>query len=61
MQLLENIRAIVDPAKIDYIIANHSETDHSGALLEAVRAAPNATLVVSKRGEDSFEGHYHQG
>ncbi len=60
-QLLENIRAIVDPAKIDYVIANHSETDHSGALIEVVRAAPNATLVVSKRGEDSFEGHYHQG
>ncbi|MBD3405705.1 MAG: FprA family A-type flavoprotein, partial [Candidatus Lokiarchaeota archaeon] len=29
---LENIREIIDPSKIDYIILNHMEPDHTGAL-----------------------------
>lgn len=59
-QLVENIRSVIDPSKIDYIIANHSEPDHSGCLPDIIDLAPNATVVVSKRGLDSFEGHYHQ-
>ena len=31
-QLLYNISQIVDPKKIDYVISNHTEMDHSGAL-----------------------------
>jgi len=59
-QLIENIRDIIDPAKIDIVIANHAEIDHSGALPAVMRHAPNATVVVSKRGRESVEGHFHQ-
>jgi flavorubredoxin len=59
-QLIENIREIIDPAKIDIVVANHSEADHSGSLPAVMRHAPEATLVVSKRGRESVEGHYHQ-
>ncbi|MEK7397418.1 MAG: MBL fold metallo-hydrolase [Candidatus Poribacteria bacterium] len=59
-QLLSNIREIVDPSKIDIVVANHSETDHSSGLPTVMRHCPNATLVVSKRGAESVEGHYHQ-
>ncbi len=59
-QLIENIRQVIDPSKIDYIVANHSEVDHSGALPAVVSLAPKATVVVSKRGLESVEGHYHQ-
>src|SRR3990170_568372 len=31
-QLLENIREVLDPARIDIVVANHSEVDHSGGL-----------------------------
>ena len=31
-QLIDNISAIVDPKKIDYVISNHTEMDHSGGL-----------------------------
>lgn len=58
--LLANIREVIDPSKIDYVVANHSEVDHSGGLPAVMREAPNATLVVSKRGRESVEGHYHQ-
>ncbi|MEW6360265.1 MAG: flavodoxin domain-containing protein [Planctomycetota bacterium] len=59
-QLIENIREITDPAKIDIVVANHSETDHSGSLPTVMRHVPDATLVVSKRGAESVEAHYHQ-
>jgi flavorubredoxin len=59
-QLVANIRQVVDPAKIDIVVASHAEPDHSGGLPAIMRHAPNATVVVSKRGAESVEGHYHQ-
>jgi anaerobic nitric oxide reductase flavorubredoxin len=59
-QLIRNTSEIIDPAKIDIIVANHAETDHSGGLPAVMRHAPNATVVVSQRGAESVEGHYHQ-
>ena len=59
-RLLTNIREIMDPSKIDIVVANHAEPDHSGGLPEVLKAAPQATLIVSKRGRDSIEGKFHQ-
>lgn len=59
-QLIDNIREIIDPAKIDIVVANHAEIDHSGSLPAVMRNAPNATVVVSQRGQESVEGHFHQ-
>jgi anaerobic nitric oxide reductase flavorubredoxin len=59
-QLIENIREVVDPAKIDLVVANHAELDHSGTLPAVMRHAPQATVIVSKRGQESVEGHFHQ-
>jgi anaerobic nitric oxide reductase flavorubredoxin len=59
-QLVENIRELVDPAKIDIVVANHSETDHAGSLPVIMRHAPNAEVVVSKNGLTSVQGHFHE-
>jgi len=59
-ELMDNIRELVDPAKIDIVVANHAETDHSGALPVIMRHAPNAELIVSKQGASSVPGHYHE-
>ena len=56
---VEKLAQIIDPAKLDYIICNHMETDHSGALPTLMRLCPNATIIVSKRGLSSLKGHYH--
>ena len=46
-QYLEHISELVDPAKIDYIIVQHTEPDHSGALVDLLDAAPNAQVVCA--------------
>ena len=42
------IRQLIDPAKIDYIIMQHTEPDHSGSIAELLELAPNAKVVCSK-------------
>ncbi len=59
-QLMANIREVVDPAKIDYVVANHSEMDHAGSLPEVMRYATTAELIVSKNGAKSIPGHFHE-
>jgi anaerobic nitric oxide reductase flavorubredoxin len=59
-QLIENIKKIIDIKKIDYVIANHAETDHSGGLPELMKLIPDATVVVSEKGNESIFKHYHE-
>jgi len=59
-RLIENIREVVDPADIDIVVANHAEADHAGALPAVMRHAPGATVVVSKHGRASVQGHFHE-
>lgn len=58
-ELLERISDVIDPAKIDYIISNHVEMDHSGALPAMVKACPNATIITSApSGLKGLTAHY---
>jgi flavorubredoxin len=57
-ELLRNICEIVDPAKIDYIIINHLEKDHSSSLPIIAKYAKNATVIASPRGKDAIIEHY---
>jgi anaerobic nitric oxide reductase flavorubredoxin len=57
-ELLQNICEIVDPEKIDYIIVNHVEMDHSSSLPVIAKHAKNATIIASTRGKDAIIEHY---
>ena len=57
-ELLRNICELVDPAKIDYIIVNHVEMDHSSSLPLIAKYAKNATIIASPRGKDAIIEHY---
>ena len=57
-ELLRNICEIVHPAKIDYIIVNHVEMDHSSSLPVVTKYATNATIIASQRGKDAIIEHY---
>ncbi len=59
-QMIENIQKIIDIKKIDYVIANHAEVDHSGGLPELMKLIPDATVVVSEKGNESIFKHYHE-
>jgi len=57
-ELLQKIQEITDPEKIDYIIINHVEMDHSSSLPMIAKIAKNATIVASQRGKDAIIEHY---
>src|SRR3990167_6456846 len=59
-QMIDNIQKIINIKKIDYVVANHAEVDHSGGLPELMKHIPDATLIVSERGKESIFKHYHQ-
>ena len=46
-EFLNNVREVTDPAKIDYIVVNHTEPDHSGSMEKLLELAPNATVLGS--------------
>ena len=48
-EMIEKIRSVIDPSKIDYVVANHVETDHSGSISELLKLAPNATVIGTAR------------
>ncbi|MBF0315268.1 MAG: FprA family A-type flavoprotein [Oligoflexia bacterium] len=57
-ELISRIRKVVDPARIDYVISNHIEMDHSGALPAIMELTPHATLVTSPNGDKGLHAHY---
>jgi flavorubredoxin len=56
--MIEKIKEIIDPSKIDYLIANHVESDHSGSIKEILKLAPNATIVGTENCKAGLEKHY---
>ena len=60
-ELLENISQIVDPRKIDVVISNHTEMDHSGGLARIMhRVGEDKPLFCSKMGQKNLSLHYPQ-
>ena len=58
-QMLDNIAQIVDPRKIDLVISNHTEMDHSGALPRIMhRIGENKPLYCSKMGATNLKQHF---
>lgn len=45
-ELLDRISSIIDPAKIDYIICNHLEQDHSGSIPAVMEKCPHAEIYT---------------
>jgi flavorubredoxin len=60
-QLIDNISKIVDPCKIDYMISNHTEMDHSGSLARIMhRIGEDKPLYCSKMGAKNLAKHFPQ-
>jgi flavorubredoxin len=58
--LAHNIRRVVEPAKIDYLVVNHVEPDHSGAVPEMVELIQPEKIFCSPLGHKALLDHYHR-
>ncbi|MEE4240355.1 MAG: anaerobic nitric oxide reductase flavorubredoxin [Desulfopila sp.] len=59
-EYVENLAREIDLDSIDYVIVNHAENDHSGALPELLRHIPDVPLYCTKNATKSLRGLYHQ-
>ncbi|MBA7663689.1 Anaerobic nitric oxide reductase flavorubredoxin [subsurface metagenome] len=59
-EFVENLSKEVDLNKIDYVITNHAEIDHSGALPELMEKIPETPIYCTANGVKSIRGHYHK-
>jgi flavorubredoxin len=59
-EMLSRIRTIVNPEKIDYLVVNHVELDHSGGVPKIMEVASNAKIVTTPNGKKGLEMHFKQ-
>jgi len=59
-ELLHNISKIIPPEKIDYVVVNHVEMDHSGCLPEVIDIIKPEKIICSKMGHKALRQHFHK-
>lgn len=60
-QLLDHVARIIDPKKIDYVISNHTEMDHSGGLPRVMhKIGEDKPLFCSKVGQKNLSLHFRE-
>lgn len=59
-EFVENLKREIDLSKIDYVIANHGEIDHSGGLPALMREIPETPIYCTANAVKSLKGQFHQ-
>lgn len=59
-EFVTRLKKEINLKDIDFIIANHGEVDHSGALPELMREIPNTPIYCTANGVKSIKGQYHE-
>ena len=59
-EFVERLKEEIDLKDIDYIVMNHNESDHSGALPLLMAEIPDTPIYCTKKGEAIIRGHYHK-
>jgi len=57
-EMIQRISDIIDPAKIDILIQNHVEMDHSGGMPFLMDKIPNAKIYTNANGIKGLKQHY---
>jgi flavorubredoxin len=60
-EMMGRIREVLPPEKIDYLIVNHVEMDHSGSLPLLKETLPKVEVLCSPRAEEELKLHYGSG
>ncbi len=59
--LIDGISQIIDPKKIDYVVSNHTEMDHSGGLPRIMhKVGEDKPLYCSQMGQKNLSRHFPQ-
>ena len=58
--LIHNIHKVIEPEKIDYLVINHVEPDHSGSIAEVVERVKPEKIFCSSRGKKALLQHFHK-
>ena len=58
IEMLGRISEIIDPSRIDVVVSNHVEMDHSGSLPPIVERIGNPTVITSERGQKGLTKYY---
>lgn len=59
-EFVQDLKEEIDLEKIDAIVINHGEVDHSGALATLLREIPNTPVYCTANGVKSLKGQYHE-
>lgn len=57
-EFIDNLKKEIDLKDIDFIVANHGEVDHSGALVDLMKEIPDTPIYCTKNAVKSIEGQY---
>ncbi|WP_027718494.1 FprA family A-type flavoprotein [Desulfovirgula thermocuniculi] len=57
-EMLDRIKGVVEPSRIDYLVVNHVEMDHSGSVPRIMELAPRAKIVTNPQGKKALGRHY---
>lgn len=57
-EYIENLKNLIDLKEISYIVINHVEPDHSGALPALAAQAKNAIIVTTEKAVDELKNMY---
>lgn len=58
-EFVTNLKSEIDLEKIDFIVANHGEVDHSGSLPALMEKIPNTPIYCTANAVKSLTGQYH--
>ena len=59
-EMISRISDVIDPARIDIIVQNHVEMDHSSGLPQLMKLIPNAKIYTNANGIKGLKAHYKQ-
>lgn len=59
-EFVENLETEIDLNQIDFIVINHGEVDHSGALPALMKRIPDKPIYCTANAVKSLKGQYHQ-
>jgi len=59
-EFVDNLQKEIDLREIDFVVANHGESDHSGALPALMSRVPDKPVYCTANGVKSLKGQYHQ-